>query len=750
MADAKPLSFVLTLPEAASPGRYRFLGMRGTEALGRLFEFHIRFSSDKPAIDPLKMLGDKVALAMETADGTRHFHAYITAFEFRGPIELPLTANAEAVPQFEYTVIARPWLWFLTRSADCRVFQQLKVPEIIDKIFEKYPGLVKKQLDGEYLPWEYCVQYRETDFNFVSRLMEQEGIFYYFAHEKSEHRLILVDLHGPTTETKHRIAYVPGARAGRMDKECVYEWSVAHEVQPGAYAIKDFDFKKPSSPRLSVVKRPFKHELGSLEVFDYPGEFDSSGEGDAYVRMRLDELRAQFETVRGRCNLRTLAAGDVFELTNPEQAGGAAKIKFMVTEAAFELSSGIESEAQGPQYRCDFTCIRAAEQFRPRRLTPKPIVQGPQTATVVGPSGEEIYTEEHGRIKVRFHWDRHSKDETESSCWIRVSQPWAGKGWGGVSIPRIDQEVIVEFLEGDPDRPIVTGRVYNGEQTPPFPLPAGAVVSGIKSNTHKGRGYNELSMDDTAGKEKVTIHGQYDMATTVEHDQTTTVHNNRTDTIDVDDSETVGGNQTLKVGKDRKKTVGANETTSVVVNREETVGGTETITITGHRTETVNGGETVTVNGGRGHTVNGVQTTTISLAEVHSVGAGRMHNVGAAEAVTVGGAQMVNVGGAQMVSVGGIQRVNVGSLQSVGVSGPHKLSAAVIQQTSKGVFKIKAGGACQVEAPTIVLKAGGSTITMNSSGISIKGSKITIQASGSASFKAGGSIKIKGSNLGED
>lgn len=742
MADAQPLSFELTLPDAASPGRCRFLGMRGTEALGRLFEFHIRFSSDKPAIDPLKMLGDMVALAMETADGTRHFHAYITAFEFRGPIELPLTVNAEAVPQFEYAIVARPWLWFLTRSADCRVFQTLKVPEIIDKIFEKYPGLVKKQLDGEYLPWEYCVQYRETDFNFVSRLMEQEGVFYYFEHDENEHHLVLVDLHGPTTETKHRIAYVPGARAGRMEKECVYEWCVAHEVQPGAYAIKDFDFKKPSSPRLSVVKRPFKHEQGNLEVFDYPGEFDSSGEGDTYVRVRLDELRAQFETVRARCNLRTLAAGDVFELSNPEQAGAAGKTKFLVTEAAFDLSSGLESEAHGPSYRCDFTCIRAAEQFRPRRLTPKPIVQGPQTATVVGPSGEEIYTEEHGRIKVRFHWDRHSKDETESSCWIRVSQPWAGKGWGGVSIPRIDQEVIVEFLEGDPDRPIVTGRVYNGEQTPPFPLPAGAVISGLKSNTHKGRGYNELSMDDTAGKEKVTIHGQYDMATTVEHDQTTTVHNNRTDAIDVDDSETVGSNQTLDVG--------SNQTISIGANRSESVGGTETITITGHRTETVNGGETVTVTGGRSHTVNGVQTTTISLAEVHSVGAGRMHNVGAAEAVTVGGAQMVNVGGAQMVSVGGVQRVNVGSLQSVGVSGPHKLSAAVIQQTSKGVFKIKAGGTTMIEAPTIILKAGGSKIIMNSSGVTIKGAKIVAKASGNVTINGGSGIKLKGPNIGEN
>jgi type VI secretion system secreted protein VgrG len=367
---------------------------------------------------------------------------------------------------------------------------------------------------------------------------------------------------------------------------------------------------------------------------------------------------------------------------------------------------------------------------------------GPESAVVTGPAGQEIYTNEHGQVKVQFHWDRYGKKDENSSCWVRVSQPWAGKGWGAVAIPRIGQEVIVDFLEGDPDQPIIVGRFYNGESMPPYALPAGAVVSGLKTNTHKGKGYNEMSMNDTAGKEMITIHGQYDMCTTVLHDQSTTVNNNRTDTIDVDDSETVGSNQT--------QSIGANQSISVGANRDETVGGTETLTIGGHRTETVNGGETVTVNGGRTHTVNGVQSTTISVAETHTVGAGRMHNVGAGEMIDVGGAQMVNIGGAQMVNVGSLHKVNVGGPQSFSVGGPHKLAAAVIGETSKGPIKIKAGAVCMVEAPTIVLKAGGSKIIMNSSGITMKGAKITITADGSASFKAGGSIKIKGANLGED
>lgn len=545
--SASELSFELELPQGAAAGDYRFLAMSGREALGRLFEFHIRFVSDRPAIDPLKLLGEKVRLSMQTEDGQRHFHAYATAFEYRGPIELPLAADAKAVPQYHYAVVARPWLWFLTRSTDCRVFQKLKVPEICDQIFGKYAGMVKKKLDGDYRPWEYCVQYRESDFNFVSRLMEQEGIFYFFEHDKTDHALKLVDLHGPTTPVKHRLLYVPGQRAARMKTECIHAWNVQHRMQPGAFAIKDFDFKKPGTPLMSVVKRPYAHALGALEVFDYPGEFDTAGEGEGYVRVRLEELRAQHETVHAACNVRAIAAGDVFELDNPEQAGAAAKRKYLVTEAAFELSAGLEHEAQGARYGCSFSCIRAEEQFRPERATPKTAVQGPQTAVVVGPPGEEIHTDEHGRVKVQFHWDRYGHADENSSCWIRVSHPWAGKGWGSVSIPRIGQEVIVDFLEGDPDRPIVTGRVYNGDNKAPFSLPGDAVVSGLKSNTHKGRGYNEMSMNDTAGKEKINIHAQYDMTTKVEHDDAQTVVNNRTIGVDGTHTETIKGDTTITV-----------------------------------------------------------------------------------------------------------------------------------------------------------------------------------------------------------
>ncbi len=241
------------------------------------------------------------------------------------------------------------------------------------------------------------------------------------------------------------------------------------------------------------------------------------------------------------------------------------------------------------------------QQFRPRRTTSKPFVQGPQTAMVVGPAGDEIYTDEFGRVKVQFHWDRLGQNDENSSCWIRVSQPWAGKGWGGVSTPRIGQEVIVDFLEGDPDQPIITGRVYNAESQPPFGFPAGAVVSGVKSQTHKGAGYNEMSMDDTAGKEKITIHGQYNMNTTVEHDQTDKINNNRTTNVAVDDTESVGSNQKIDIGVDRSLSVGSNDTISVGAKQDVSVGANQTVTVGADRSISVTANDEINAGANMKH-----------------------------------------------------------------------------------------------------------------------------------------------------
>ncbi|WP_416762587.1 type VI secretion system Vgr family protein [Roseateles sp. So40a] len=721
------------------------------EALSDLGESTLTLLSERKDIRAAELLGKPATLTMALRDDApRHLSGYVTRFAQTG-FEGKHTV---------YQMTLRPWLWLLTRTADCRIFQEMTVPDIVKAVFDDHPVARHEfKLMRAYRPWTYCVQYRETDFNFVARLLEQEGIYWYFTHDEGGHTLVLTDAASahdcaPGCES---LPFYGGVNNAPPELEYVDAWVTQESLKPGKVVITDYDFERPSTSLETKQDRARDYDLSDGEIFDYPGGYVQSSDGAQYVEDRLDEIQTAYARFDGDTNAQGVRTGHLLSLArHPREDQNA---KYLVIGTTTQMrQAATESDSGESGLRCRFHAIPADQQFRPERRTPKPMAPGPQTAIVTGPSGEEIFTDKYGRVKVQFHWDRRGQRNETSSCWIRVSQPWAGKGWGGVSIPRIGQEVVVDFVEGDPDQPLITGRVYNAEQMPPYGLPAAAVISGIKSKTHKGAGYNELSMDDTAGKEMITIHGQYDMATTIEHDQTSTIHNNRTDTVDVDDSETVGNNQTqsvgvnqtISVGADRSKSIGANETVSVGANRTESVGANETITVGAHRTETVgagetltiNAGQTVTVNGMRSHTVNGVQTTTISLAEAHTVGAARAHTVGAAEAITVGGAQMV--------SIGGLQRVNVGALQSIGVGGPHKLSAATIGQTAKGTYKTKAGGSATIEAPSITLKAGGSKIVMDSSGITISASKITVKASGTVSVKGSGGVAVKGAKIGEN
>ncbi|WP_343628429.1 type VI secretion system tip protein TssI/VgrG [Roseateles sp.] len=721
------------------------------EGLSELGETTLTLLSERKDILASDLLGKPATLTIaQRDDAPRHLSGYVTRFALSG------FEGRHSV----YQMTLRPWLWLLTRTADCRIFQDQSVPDIVKAVFDDHPVAKHEfRLQRPYRTWTYCVQYRETDFNFVARLLENEGIYWYFNHDDSGHTLILTD-----SASAHDAA--PGCAAlpfygGQGNTppalEFVDTWIAQESLKPGKVVITDFDFERPSTSLESKQDRARDYDLSDGEVFDYPGGYLQTGDGGQYAEDRLDEIQSNYARFDGDTNAQGVATGHLLSLErHPRDDQNA---MYLVTGTTLQLrQAATESDSGESGLRCHFRAIPADQQFRPERRTPKPMAPGPQTAIVTGPGGEEIFTDKYGRVKVQFHWDRRGKRDETSSCWIRVSQPWAGKGWGGVSIPRIGQEVVVDFVEGDPDQPLITGRVYNAESMPPYGLPAGAVVSGVKSKTHKGSGYNELSMDDTAGKELITIHGQYDMATTIEHDQRSTIHNNRTDVVDVDDSETVGNNQTqsigvnqsVTVGADRSKSIGANETTTVGANRTESVGANETITVGAHRTETVNAGETITINAGqtvtvngmRSHTVNGMQTTTVSLAEAHTVGAARAHTVGAAEAITVGAAQVV--------TIGGLQQVSVGALQSVTVGAAHRLSAATIGQTAKTTFKTQAGASATIEAPTIVLKAGGSKIVMDSSGITIQAAKITVKASGKVDIKGSGGVNIKGAKVGEN
>ena len=517
-----------------------FHAMRAREEMGQPFEYQLDLLSPKTDIVLDDILGKNVTVKLALPDdSTRYYNGYVTRF-----------AQGGSYGRYtRYFAVVRSWLWFLTRTSDCRIFQDMTVPDIVKTVFGEEPtNDFKLELTSSYRKWTYCVQYRETDFNFVSRLMEEEGIYYYVRHTDGHNTVVLTDSTGKHMSSPgyDTIPYVAPGQVVRPELEHISRWDFSREIQPVVYAHTDYDLDRPGV-RLHTQKAATRQTAPlPYEVFDYPGHYLQKADGEQYAAVRIDELGSQFETAQAVTNAKGVAVGSLFTLEGYPRDDQ--NREHLILAASYDLEFGdYESmpEGAGTGYRCSFAAMSSKQQFRPRRVTPKPFMQGPQTAVVVGPAGDEIYTDQYGRVKVQFHWDRYGQRDENSSCWIRVSQMWAGKGWGSVSTPRIGHEVIVDFLEGDPDQPIVIGSVHNAENKPPHT----GVVSGFKSNTHKGRGSNQMTLDDTAGKEQVTIHAQHDMSTTVENDQTiTVVGGNRAMTIQAGTlTETVKGDASLTV-----------------------------------------------------------------------------------------------------------------------------------------------------------------------------------------------------------
>jgi type VI secretion system secreted protein VgrG len=557
--------------------KLRFRRLVGEEALSRPFCFELELAGDDEAIRFEDLLGTAMAVEVPLlGGGRRRFHGLVARFAFRD------FEGDEA----RYLATLRPWLWFLCRTTDCRIFQDLSVPDILRRIFAKYPQAeVEYRLSASYPPRGYCVQYRESDLDFVSRLMEDEGIAYFFVHAEDKHTLVLADApeaHQAVPDYEEVPFFFRADRARRA-RDHVYAWNVGAEVRSGSVVHTAFDFEKPRADLTARRDEPLPHALAEGELYDYPGPHREVPPGENAARIRLEAEQAQHCLVQGEATAAGLAAGHRFKLARYPRADQNAE--HLLREVTHEIwdpayRSGERAGEEVEVYRCRFTALPADRTFRPPSATPKPVVRGPQTAIVTGPAGEEIHTDKYGRVKIQFHWDRESKRDEKSSCWVRVSQPWAGTGFGAMVIPRIGQEVIVDFLEGDPDRPIITGRVYNAQAMPPYLLPAGQNQSGLKSNSTKGGGgSNELTFDDTKGKERVYLHAQFNSNAVVENDKTETVHNNETITIDANRTESVGADEKLSVGANRERSVGGNETVTVGGNQEETIGIKHTLTV---------------------------------------------------------------------------------------------------------------------------------------------------------------------------
>jgi len=486
---------VVELATTLEPDKLLFHSMRGKEELGRLGEYRLEMLSLDPKIDFDAVLGQPltVKLALDN-DEQRMFSGHVSRISQVG------THGRFTV----YRATVRPWLWFLTRTTNCRIFQDKTVPDILKEVFAQHAPVadVEFALTESYPPWDYCVQYRETDFDFVSRLMEHEGIYYFVKHADGKHTLVLADSYSahpvaPLAE----VPFIDPKRLARPDLDQVSEWAVHRELQAARFALIDYDFEKPNVTLHVKASTKQKHAMADYEHFDYPGDFTERKDGEAYVRKRKEETQAKFERAEGATNARALATGSLFSLTNHPRDDQNTEYLMVSADVELTMSEYESGEANGgAEYRCRFTAINSHQPFRSERLTPKPIIHGPQTATTVGPDGEIIHTDEYGRVKVQFHWDRYGKYDDKSSCWIRVSQNWGGRGWGGMFIPHVKQEVIVEFLEGDPDLPLITGRVYNKNNMPPIELPAGKTQSIIRDH-----GSNQIIMQGHDGVQQIHI-----------------------------------------------------------------------------------------------------------------------------------------------------------------------------------------------------------------------------------------------------
>ena len=764
MADGRNITVSTALGD-----KLVFSQMEGSDEISQCFRYELGLVGKDIDVKAEDILGTPATILVRTDSAKRFFHGIVAEFAFQGFRE----------DYACYRVVLRPWLWFLTNRSDNRIFQKKSVVEIIEEVWKPYAHVkVEKRLKKSYPPRDYCVQYGESDLDFVQRLMEHEGIFYHFDHADGEHTLVLADANASVKDAEDfgsvKFRGEVGTAAGEED--VITAFLPQASVRSGVYVHTDYDFKKPATDLMTKSDAPKSHEAAKGELYHYPGAYIEVGAGEPLAAIRLEEVQAAHVRIEAQGNVRGLWSGVSFKLEEfPREADN---VKYLVLRSEYEMwddqyRAGMQQEGDGFRVRLQLQPLSLT--FRPERRTPKPLMSGPQTAVVVGPSGEEIFTDEYSRVKVQFHWDRLGGKDENSSCFVRVSSAWAGSGWGFIQIPRIGQEVIVDFLEGNPDAPIVTGRVYNAAQMPPYGLPANATQSGWKSNSSPGGGgWNEMRFEDKKGSEEVYFQAEkdhneliknnetrtigndfaedvgHDATQDIGHDRTETVGNDKSVTVGHDQTTSIGNNDTETVGVDRVLTVGSNETITVGssssetigLNHSQTVAVAQTITVGAARVDSVGASETRTVGAAQSMTIGASRDVTVGASESHSIGSNDSWTIGSDRTVSVGGKEGISIGGDQSESVGGGVSVSVGKDRGANIAGAESLSVGKDMGVTVGKkFMLTV-------ADEITLKCGDAEITMKKDGtITIKGKDIALDGSGKINVKAGGDIKMKGSNI---
>ena len=745
------------------PDDLRFARLDGFDAVSRCFRYDVDLVSLKHDLAADDHLGQGLGVKISLPDKKRFFHGYVAEFGLKGFHEdLAI-----------YRLVLRPWLWFASLRRDNRIFQQKSVVDIAEEVlgFHKHCK-IEKRLQKTYKPRDYCVQYGESDLDFVQRLLEHEGIFYHFDHEEGSHTLVLTDAMAkvkPSTLTPdiiYNATILPGQRA----YDVITDWHAVTGVRQGVNVHTDYNFEKPAFDLMAKSDQPFSHLLAAGETYHYPGNYMESAPGEALALIRREEEQAPHRRAEAKGPLAGLWSGVTFKFDKfPREAENA---EYLVLRSDYQVWDSQYRAGEGASTGFQMVVALAPTDlpYRPERQTPKPVMKGPQTAVVVGPAGAEIFTDKYSRVKVQFHWDRLGKKDQDAGCFIRVSAAWAGAGWGFIQIPRIGQEVIVDFLEGDPDQPIITGRVYNAAQMPPYGLPGSATQSGWKSNSSPGGGgWNELRFEDKAGSEEVYFQAQKDHNELVKNNESRKIGNDFAENVGHDAKQDIGHDRSETVGHDKKVSVTNNRNVSIGVNDDEKVGSNRSLAVGANETITVGGNSSETISKSHTQTVALMQTISVGINMAVTVGAAQETTVGAARAVTVGGGQTHTIGASDSHTVGAGQTLSVGADQSVTIGGGQTESVAkdvalkiaggrATEVTKADMLAVKADMGTKVDkkyvldvGDEITIKCGDAQISMKKDGtITIKGKDITLDGSGKINAKAGGDITMKGSKINQN
>ncbi|MGE2186662.1 type VI secretion system Vgr family protein [Enterobacter hormaechei] len=518
-----------------------FWKLSGREAMSESYALTLTLLGTDARLDRSRLLGQPVTVTIPTQNllTPRYINGKVTRVAVSA---VELTGTRYAV----YQLTVEPDLWPMKRDRNLRIFQGQTVPQIVKNLLGEHQVNLEDKLTGSYRVWDYCVQYQESSLDFISRLMELEGIAYHFSHEADKHTLVLTD-----AATQHQpfsgyevIPYHQTPSGGSTDEEGISQWALEDSVTPGIYSLDDYDFRKPNAWLFQAQQNPASPKPGSIDVYDWPGRFVETGHAEFYARIRQERWQVEHQQIQATATAAGIAPGHIFTLTNAPFFSDNGE--YLVTAAGYHFEENRYASGEGETiHRSDFTVIPASVSYRPAQSTAWPRTYGPQTAKVVGPQGESIWTDKYGRVKVKFHWDRLAKGDDTSSCWVRVSSAWAGQGYGGVQIPRVGDEVVVDFINGDPDRPIITGRVYNEASMPPWALPAAATQMGFMSRMKDGSvdNANALRFEDKAGAEQVWIQAERNMDTSVKNDETHSVGGARSHYVKKNELHRVEANQ---------------------------------------------------------------------------------------------------------------------------------------------------------------------------------------------------------------